>query len=246
MAKRNFRRGGGFTLLEMMVAMAILSGALTWLVVGMSRNITAENHAKLITTATFLVRGKLNEFEDDLYDKGFGEFDKEQSGTFEDKGFQRFGWKIVVDKVELPNSEQMQTVLTKAREAQQTLSGGAPGASPSPGATAGSGSLGGADSNPLSASAGALASQFGIIKDVLEQGIRRVTVSVGWYEGKKPQEVAITAYYTDVRKVDQAIQLSIPGAAGAAGAAGAGAPGASPGPGTSSSGSSSSTGGVTR
>ena len=246
MPMRNSRRGSGFTLLEMMVAMAILSGALTWLVVGMSRNITAENHAKLITTATFLVRGKLNEFEDDLYDKGFGEFDKEQSGTFDDKGFQRFGWHIVVDKVELPNTEQMQTVLTKAREAQQTLAGGAPGASPPPGATGGSGSLGSADSNPLSASAGALAGQFGIIKDVLEQGIRRVTVSVNWYEGKKPQQVAITAYYTDVRKVDQAIQLSIPGAAGAAGA---GAPGAGSSPGSTgsgSSGSSSSTGGVTR
>ena len=33
--------GRGFTLLEVMIAMAILGGSLTWLVVGMSRNIDA-------------------------------------------------------------------------------------------------------------------------------------------------------------------------------------------------------------
>jgi len=62
-------RAKGFTLLEMMIAMAILCGALTWLVVGMSRNIQAENHAKLMTTATFLAREKMVDFEDDLYTK---------------------------------------------------------------------------------------------------------------------------------------------------------------------------------
>lgn len=236
----------GFSLLEVMIAMAILAGALTWMVVGVSRNIKAENHAKLMTTANFLAREKMVDLEDDLYEKGFGEFEKEQSGAFDDKGFARFSWKAIVDKVELPSAEQMQTVLSNAQQARQTLQGG--GTDPSLQGQAGLNTPGGSSSssNPLTAGASALGSQFGIIKDVLEQGIRRVTVSVNWYEGKKPQQVAITAYYTDVRKVDQAIQLSIPGAAGAAGA---GAPGAGSSPGSTgsgSSGSSSSTGGVTR
>ncbi len=75
----------------MMIAMAILSGALTWLVVGMSRNIKAANHAKLTTTATFLAREKIVEFEDTLYDKGFGEFDNSVDCVLEDKDFARFG-----------------------------------------------------------------------------------------------------------------------------------------------------------
>ena len=105
------KRARGFTLLEMMIAMAILSGSLTWMIVGLTRNIKAENHAKLMATATFLARGKMTDFEDELYEKGFGEFEQELNGTFEDKGFTRFTWRTVVDKVELPSSEQIQSVL---------------------------------------------------------------------------------------------------------------------------------------
>src|SRR5687767_8971268 len=116
-------RARGFTLLEMMIAMDILAGALTWLVVGVSGSIRSENHAKLIATATFLARGRMVELEDELYEKGFSDFEKEESGAFEAKGFSRFKWKYVVDKVELPSSEQMQTVVTKAQQARQQIQG---------------------------------------------------------------------------------------------------------------------------
>jgi prepilin-type N-terminal cleavage/methylation domain-containing protein len=209
------RRQSGFTLLEMMIAMAILSGALTWLVVGMTRNITAENHAKMLATATFLAREKMVEFEDELYEKGFSEFEKEQNGKFEEQGFSRFEWRVIVDKVELPSSEQLQTALTKAQEAKQALAGGGSSGTPPP-PTSGSSSSSN-NSNPLTAGMGAMASQFGIIKDVLEQGIRRVTVKIVWNEGKtNPREIEVVSYYTDVRKVDQAIMIG--GSAPAAGA----------------------------
>jgi hypothetical protein len=214
----------------MMIAMAILSGSLTWIIVGMSRNIRAENHAKLMATATFLARERMVETEDELYEKGFGDFEKELNGAFEDKGFARFSWKVLVDKVELPSSEALQTVLTKAQEAKQQLAGGAttPGATTPGGMPALPPGMGGdlskdATNSPLTIGANAMASQFGIIKDVLEQGIRRVTVRVMWTEGKRPEQVELVAYYTDVRKVDQAIML--PGAA----AAGAGNSTSSPG-----------------
>ena len=220
------RRARGFTLLEVMIAMAILAGALTWLVVGVSRNIKAENHAKLMTTANFLAREKMVDLEDDLYEKGFGEFEKDQSGAFDDKGFSRFTWKSIVDKVELPSAEQMQTVLANAQQARQTLAGG--GSDPSLQGQAGLNTPGGASSssNPLSAGAGALGSQFGVIKDVLEQAIRRVTIQIGWLEGRQPMQVELVAYYVDVRRVDQAIQIGNAAAAGgAAGGAGAGGSG---------------------
>jgi general secretion pathway protein I len=218
-------RRRGFTLLEVMIAMAILAGALTWLVVGVSRNIKAENHAKLITTANFLAREKMVDLEDDLYEKGFGEFEKDQEGAFEDKGFARFSWKAIVDKVELPSAEQLQTVLSNAQQARQTLQGG--GTDPALQQQAGVNSPGGSSSssNPLTAGASAISSQFGVIKDVLEQAIRRVTIKVTWTEGRAPMDVELVAYYTDVRRVDQAIQIGSAAATGQPGAPGAGGTG---------------------
>ncbi|MDB4970125.1 MAG: hypothetical protein JWN44_5814 [Myxococcales bacterium] len=231
-------RERGFTLLEIMIAVAILSGALTWLVVGVSRNIKAENHAKLMTAATFLAREKMVDLEDELYEKGFSEFEKEQTGSFDDKGFSRFTWRAIVDKVELPSSEQLQTVLSNAQQAKQTLQGG----STDPKATEQAGANGSSSSNPLSAGASALGSQFGIIKDVLEQAIRRVTVRIIWTEGRTPQQVEVIAYFTDVRRVDQAIMLGNAPAGGAAGSGGTGSGGGSGSGGGAAAGS----GGVTR
>jgi general secretion pathway protein I len=201
----------GFTLLEMMIAVAILSGALTWITVGVSRNIKAENHAKMMTAATFLAREKMVDLEDELYEKGFGEFEKEQNGSFDDKGFSRFSWRALVDKVELPSAEQLQTVLSNAQTARQTLQGGSTDTSVQQ--QAGSGS-------PLGMGASAIGSQFGIIKDVLEQAIRRVTIKIGWVEGRTPKEVELVAYYVDVRRVDQAIMLGNAAAAGQPGTTG--------------------------
>jgi general secretion pathway protein I len=192
------RRPRGFTLLEVMVAMAILAAALTWIVVGMARNISAENHAKLITTATFLARSKMNDLEDDLYDKGFGEFEKELSGNFEDKGFQRFSWRVVVDKVELPSTDQVQSMLGKANDAQAAAAGKDSTSTTSTTST----------TDPMTSSVGAMSSQFGLIKDVLEGGIRRLTVQVLWYEGQKTFDVSVVAFYTDPRRVDQAVQIA--------------------------------------
>jgi general secretion pathway protein I len=219
-----------------MIAMAILSGALVWLIVGVSRNIRAENHAKLLTAASFLARGKMVDIEDDLYKKGFSEFEKELNGTFEDKGFSRYSWRAVVDKIELPTVDQLQSVLTKAQQSAQQVGGGSGGASGSTGDTSplggllgggagsalGGGAGGSSGSSVLGAGAGALAGQFGIIKDVLEQAIRRVSVKIVWTENGKPQEVELVAFYTDVRRVDQAIQVGNAAALGGAGAGGAG------------------------
>jgi len=199
------RRDGGFTLLEVMIAVAILSYALTWMVVGISRNIKAENHAKLMTTATFLAREKMVELEDELYEKGFGEFEKEQSGAFDDKGFSRFAWKAIVDKVELPSQEQMQTVLSNAQQARQTLQGGGTDTPATPPGTG----TGSDSSNPMGGSASMLTSQFGVIKDVLEQAIRRITIKITWVEGRTPQEMELVAYFSDVKRVDQAISIPV-------------------------------------
>ncbi|HEX2570248.1 MAG TPA: prepilin-type N-terminal cleavage/methylation domain-containing protein [Polyangia bacterium] len=221
--RRPGRGQGGFTLLEMMIATAILALALTTLVDATTRAINAANHAKLVSTATFLARSRLVDLEDQLAEKGFTDdsFAKEESGDFDDKGFKRFRWTVVVDKVELPATDQVQTLVSKALTGQQTQAGG--GGLDSAGADA---AKAGAAGGGLGAGASSLASQFGIIKDVLEQGIRRVKVTVAWQEAGQPKTLEVVEYLTDPRRVDQSIQFGgpggIPGLGGAGGVPGAG------------------------
>lgn len=223
MAKRRRGHGqGGFTLLEMMIATAILALALTSLVDATTRAINAANHAKLVSTATFLARSRLVDLEDQLAEKGFTDdaFAKEESGDFDDKGFKRFRWTVVVDKVELPATDEVQTLVSKAVTGQQTAAGG--GGLDSAGTDAAKAAGGG-----LGAGASSLASQFGIIKDVLEQGIRRIKVTVAWQEAGQPKSLEVVEYLTDPRRVDQSIQFTAPpgGIPGAGGAGGGAAPG---------------------
>jgi hypothetical protein len=91
-------------------------------------------------------------------------------------------------------------MVTKGLEA----SGSIPGAGKDKGSsTTGPGGAGGGLGN----SAGMMASQFGVIKDVLEQSIRRARVKVLWKEGALDHHVEVMEYLTDPRRVDQAIQM---------------------------------------
>lgn len=71
----------------------------------------------------------------------------------------------------------------------------------------------------MGAGSGMLASQFGLIKSVLEGGIRRARIKVSWLEGKKPCSVEIVEYLTDPKRVDMALQMPT-GAVGSTGATG--------------------------
>jgi len=193
------RRERGFSLLEVVVAMAILSGALTGLTLTLGRAVRAANHARLMTTATFLCRAKLGEIEDQFVTDGFtdeaglsekhGDF---KDGLYKDPTFTRYQWSYTVEKIRLPNASDIQAAAGKLIEQRQQLSGGA-GSS-----TSSSSSSSGAGANLSSG----LGNMLGPVKEMLEQGIRRVTVRVFWDEpGAPEQKVEVVTFYTDMRRI---------------------------------------------
>ena len=213
------KKRAGFTLLEVMVAVAILGLSLTALSRSHQNSIRAANRSKLMTTATMLARYKMVELEDELFEKGFSDFKQEDKGDFKKDGFDRYSYVVKVDKVELPASVNAESLANAGKEAAKTEGAGADSKS-SP------------QSTMMSLGADILAKQMEMIRNALEQSIRRVELNVGWKEGSRAQEVTVVAYFTDPRKVDMAMGGGVvPGGVGLPGTSGVpaatGTPGAS-------------------
>jgi hypothetical protein len=76
----------------------------------------------------------------------------------------------------------------------------------------------------MSLGAQMLSKQFEMIRNVLEQSIRRVEVTVEWQEGTQTRVVSVAGYFTDPRKIDAAAAGTLTTGTGAADATtGAGA-----------------------
>jgi general secretion pathway protein I len=199
------RREPGFTLLEVMIALAILGLSLVAISRSHQNSIRAANRARLTTVATLLARYKLMEVEDKLFEEGFSDFKQEEKESFKEEGFERFSYTLVVDKVELPANVNADAI----KGALGSASGSMMGA----GAGAGSGANDPASKMGAAANLGAsvLASQFEMIRNVLEQSIRRASLKVEWKEGSQKREVTVVGYFTDPRKIDAALGGGIPG-----------------------------------
>lgn len=189
----------GFTLLEVMAAVAILALTLVVLLNVITNNVRSTTHSHMITTATFLARGKMVALEDKIIEKGFQDMDEEDEGSFDEEGFGQFSWTSIVEKIELPTDVAQKTQQAAGETSQ--------------------------NKDPMKALTGMVGGMMGMfiepVRIGLEESVRRVTLRVFWRErGRPEQSVDVVTYVTDPAKLDLALSL---GAVGAAGAAGAGA-----------------------
>jgi general secretion pathway protein I len=196
------RPGGssGFTLLEVMVAMAILSAALVISLQSQTQSMRAAHAARSMTTAVLLARARLADLEHQLYEDGFSDIGAEDSGDFSDEGFPAFRWEWKVETVELPS----------VGEAEEASSGEAAGATAAAATEAapGAGMLGaltgGGEMDPATAM---MASQFELIRGVVESAVRRGTFTIFWKDRSAEQNFTLQTYFTDPTKVDAAMGL---------------------------------------
>lgn len=93
------RTDSGFTLLEIMVAVAILASTLVVLLSIVTNNVRSTNHAKMTTAATFLARTKMVEIEDEILDNGFTDNDESKAGTFRDLGYPQFRFDTLIERI---------------------------------------------------------------------------------------------------------------------------------------------------
>lgn len=191
---------GGFTLLEVMAAVAILALTLVVLLSVITNNMRATAHSRMLTTATFLARGKIVALEDTLIEKGFQDLDENDEGNFADDGFRDISWTTAIEKIQLP-TDMAQTAQQAAGNKSQ-------------------------NKDPMQALTGMVGGLMGMfiepVRIGLQESVRRITVRVFWNERKRPeQSIEVVTYVTDPAKLDMA--LSLGAGAGTGGNTGTGA-----------------------
>ncbi len=101
----------GFTLLEVMIALAILAFALTALLGHEGVAIQMSDYSNRMSQASLLAQGKFLEVEQLLLSDGMDRLDGCESGDFRAEGFKRYRWKACGYKLEM--SEEATTQLTE-------------------------------------------------------------------------------------------------------------------------------------
>src|SRR4029077_5189581 len=172
------RHAAGFTLLEIMVAVAILSATLVVLLEIVTNNIRATNHAKLQTAATILEQNKMSDVEDQILYDGFSSDTETAKGTFKDegRGYDKFRWETMIERIELP-SDMTQKTQDQAKAAKEDAK------------------------VPMALMAGFLGGMMSAfiepIKNGLQESVRKVTVRVIWEEaGGADQIIEAVQYLT--------------------------------------------------
>jgi general secretion pathway protein I len=189
------RAARGFTLLEAMVAMAILALSLTaaFEVVGGAM----QNHmrARRLETATFLARGKLVEVEAKYEEDGFRDFDQAEDGTFDEAGHPEIRWEVKITKPAVAlGAEGVLKALTGVEGGLDGLLGLAGGGAAGKDGGAGGPAAALAASPMAAAAKGMIEQQLTALGEEMKKGVRQVRLTVAWKDGKADESFSLVTY----------------------------------------------------
>lgn len=94
----------GFTLLEVLLALAILAMAVTALMGTVASSSQQAVYANKLTRVTQLARGKMIDLEYELMRDGLSESVDQKSGNFSDQGAPEIRWRAEIQPIEIPSS----------------------------------------------------------------------------------------------------------------------------------------------
>ncbi len=196
----------GATLLEVMVALAILATAYVALMETQSGSIRLSTYGKQISIASFLAQSKLEEIEEKLLREGFPNMDEEEEDDFEELGYPGFKWRLVIRKVELPLGEAFEHMLTSMFSDDESKDSDAPRKNPGgmpnrlndirnqmqnplgPGRSAQSGLI-----NPAM-----FEGQLEMLSGTLEEALRELNLTVTWTGAREDEQLVITTHLVNI------------------------------------------------
>jgi hypothetical protein len=214
-------RAGGFTLLEVMIGLALLGFSLVVLIKGSTGNIVNAKQSQMIGVATDLSRGKMYDIEEKLLKEGFTETDQsEENRTFDEEGWPDIRYSYKVEQVELPSFDQLQAMAN----GQGSGSGSARRAGSGSDEEVESGSfedstlggmitmLGGGFSggtNDVDSRAGAsfIQGYYQLVQEALKVSIRKVTLTVTFMVVGEEHELKTVAFFTDPGAMNKVLPI---------------------------------------
>jgi general secretion pathway protein I len=194
-------RGRGFTLLEVMVALALLAAALMAIADLCGNALRNHAYARDLSAATLLARGKMAELTQKYEDQGFKDIDEEEDGDFADDGRPDVKWHLVLIRPDPDLSpDQMVAMLAGVADSDpQELLAKLMGAAGAGGASAG-GDLSGAAPGASAAGAEAalvstmLQAQLRTLGETLKSTFREMRLTVSWQDGKASHGFTVTTH----------------------------------------------------
>ncbi len=197
------KRSRGFTLLEVLVAVAILGLGLTVILSSQVGLFSSARRARSLTVAVNLARCKMNESELLLLRNGFPLTDQNDEGPCcedEDEAGFRCSWKV--ERIELPQANDMSSLDGGSESASGLGPLGALAALQQGGAAASGGGNLSSLTEQLSSESGGAQSMIPLVmgliypdlKAMLEASIRKVTVTVTWKEGVSDRDLVVQQF----------------------------------------------------
>lgn len=227
-ASRRAGRARGFTLLEVLVAIAILGLGLTVILSSQAGLFSSASRGEHLTVASNLLRCKMSEVELEIAQKGFSLTDENDEGPCCDDEGDGYSCAWKIERVELPplpesgggegdaGADEAPSSLgpLDALAKLQSAQGAGLGDQPTPGTML----------EQLAPSGGSglegmvMGFVYPSLKPMLEASIRRVTVKVSWKEGERERELEVTQFLTRPQEgeLGNADQLGLTNPAGSA------------------------------
>jgi general secretion pathway protein I len=194
----------GFTLLEVLVAIAILGLGLTAILGAQVGLFSSASRGEKLTVASNLVRCQMEEAEHKLLREGLPVLDETDEGDCcDDEGDPIDGYRCLtkIERVLLPDPASMQDGGTAAdgedlgplgmlAQLQESAASGSEGATSLQGISESLGKSASAEGmGPM-----VMGMVYPSLKPMLEASIRRLTVTVSWNEGVRTRDLAVTQF----------------------------------------------------